>query len=47
MEEVVFFLLLCVWLFFYNDVVYKWFMVYEMFYVVYVNYIKYGYCKII
>lgn len=34
-------------LFFHNDVAYKWFMVYEMFYAVYVNHTKYGYCKII
>lgn len=47
MEEAAPSLLLRAWLFFHNDVAYKWFMVYEMFYAVYVNHTKYGYCKII
>lgn len=35
MEEAAPSLLLRAWLFFHNDVAYKWFMVYEMFYAVY------------
>lgn len=40
MEEAAPSLLLRAWLFFHNDVAYKWFMVYEMFYAVYVNHTK-------